>query len=119
MKRYGDRFTADPPGGELDFPDKKAHLAFPALGRPATLEDVREGRAIFSLEGQGEVRVAKLSEFPILARWVTLKDFPIDRDDERRHRSPRVTSKTAGSGRPRKSARGIAGNGSMDSSART
>ena len=37
-------------------------LAFPALARPATLADVREARAIFSLEGQGEVRTAKLPD---------------------------------------------------------
>ena len=80
LKRYGDRFTADPPRGERDFPGKKAHLAFPALDRPATREDVREGRAIFSLEGQGEVRPVTLADLPIKARWVTLKDFPTIRE---------------------------------------
>ncbi len=79
LKRYGDRFTAEEPPGEHDFPDKKSHLAFPALGHPATLEDVRAAQAIFSLEGQGEVRLAKVPDFPIPARWITLKDFPFDR----------------------------------------
>ena len=36
-----------------------------------------KARAIFSLEGQGEVRLVKLTDVPIKARWVTLKDFPI------------------------------------------
>ncbi len=57
---------------------KPTRLAFPALGRPATLADVREARAIFSLEGQDEVRMAKVTELPIQAHWVTLKDFPVD-----------------------------------------
>lgn len=79
LERYGDRFTADAPAGERDFPEKKAHLAFPAPGRPATRADVRETRAIFSLEGQGDVRVADVPELPIRARWVTLEDVPLDR----------------------------------------
>ncbi len=78
LKRYGDRFTADPLPVERDFNDKSAHLAFPALGRPATLEDVRQTRAIFSLEGQGETRLMKVPALPIPARWVTLKDFPLN-----------------------------------------
>jgi hypothetical protein len=80
LKRYGDRFTAEAPGGERDFPSKKAHLAFPILGRPATLDDVREARAIFSLQGQGEkvVQMAKVPELPIKARWIALKDFPVE-----------------------------------------
>jgi len=80
LKRYGDRFTAEAPDGERDFPSKKGHLAFPILGRPATLVDVREARAIFSLEGQGEgeVRMAKVPELPIKARWTTLKDSPVE-----------------------------------------
>lgn len=79
LKRYGERFTAEEHPGESDFPDRKANLAFPALGHPATIDDVREARAIFSLEGQGEVRIAKVLDFPIPARWVTLKDYPFER----------------------------------------
>jgi hypothetical protein len=80
VRRYGDRFTAEAPGGERDFPSNKGHVAFPILGRPATLDDVREARAIFSLEGQGEgeIRTAKVPELPIQARWITLKDFPVE-----------------------------------------
>jgi hypothetical protein len=78
LKRYGDRFTADPLPVVRDFNDKTAHLTFPALGRPATLEDVRQTRAIFSLEGQRETRLIKVPQLPIQARWVTNKDFPLE-----------------------------------------
>ena len=37
-----------------------------------------QARAIFSLEGQGEVRPAKVPELPIKARWITLKNTPIE-----------------------------------------
>ena len=41
---------------------------FPALDRPATPDDVREGRAVFSAAGEGEARVVKLpSGFPVRA----------------------------------------------------
>jgi hypothetical protein len=79
VKQYGDRFTADAPPGETEYGSKRAHLAFPPPGRPASLADVREGRAIFSLEGQGEVRLASVGDFPIKARWVRLQDFPVYR----------------------------------------
>jgi hypothetical protein len=78
LKQYGDRFTADPLPIERDFNDHTPHLAFPALGRPATLDDVRQARAIFSLEGQGETRLMKVPELPIPARWFALKDFPLN-----------------------------------------
>ena len=83
LKKYGDRFTVDPPAGTYDAHRKESRLVFPKRSRAATAEDVRANRAIFSLEGQGEVRLSKVPEFPIPARWVTLKDFPIDvRDSE-------------------------------------
>ncbi len=80
LRHYGSHFSPEAPPGENDFPHPKAHLRFPSLGRPATAEDVREGRAIFSLEDEGEARVVALpGGFPRRARWVTLQDFPIDR----------------------------------------
>jgi hypothetical protein len=80
LKRFGDRFTAEPPDGERDLRPRKAHVAFPPLGRPATLEDVRSARAIFSLDPKDdEVRIAKVPELPIAARWTTLKDYAYDR----------------------------------------
>ncbi len=88
LKRYGDRFTTDPLPIEPDINDRTPHLAFPALGRPATLDDVRQARAIFSLEGQGETRLIKVPGMPIPARWVALKDIPlsIQKPDGTTHR---------------------------------
>ena len=77
LKTYGDRFTAEPPPGERAHPfEKRAHLAFPILGRPATKEDVRAGRAIFSLEGEGEIRRVELPSLPIKAKWIPPDDEP-------------------------------------------
>ena len=45
------------------------HLTFPALDHPATPEDVRKGNAIFSLAGQGRVRVSKAPKLPRFAIW--------------------------------------------------
>jgi hypothetical protein len=78
LKRYGERFTGDAPEGSHDFPERRAHLAFPALGRPASLEDIREARAIFSLEGEGEVRTVPIPSVPTKARWTILKDTPVE-----------------------------------------
>jgi hypothetical protein len=79
LKRFGGSFTAQPPLGVHDFPGPRAHLKFPILGKPATLDDVASARAIFSLEGQGEARLASMPGFPQRANWVTLKDSPVDR----------------------------------------
>jgi hypothetical protein len=49
---------------------------FPPLARPATAEDVREGRAVFSLTGNGTVRTLRLPRGSLHARWTTLKDGP-------------------------------------------
>jgi hypothetical protein len=66
--------------GENDFLHPRPQLRFLALERPATADDVREGRAIFSLAGTAEVRVAPMAAgFPIRARWLAHKAFPIDR----------------------------------------
>ena len=76
LKRYRERFTGDPFVGNS--PDeRRAHLAFPIATRPATLDDVRAARAIFSLERPGEVRLAKVPALPIRARWITLEDSPV------------------------------------------
>jgi hypothetical protein len=80
LTRFGILLTTEAPPGAHDFPDPKAHLRFPALGKLATPDDVTSARAIFSLEGQGEARVVNLpGGFPQQARWVTLKDMPVDR----------------------------------------
>jgi hypothetical protein len=71
LKTYGHRLTAEPPPGERAHPsEKRAHLAFPILGRRATKEAVRAGRAIFSLEGEGEIHGVELPSMPIKANWI-------------------------------------------------
>jgi hypothetical protein len=50
----------------------RAILAFDPLDRPATADDVREGRAIFHLEG-AEARRWPLPALPMPARWTTLE----------------------------------------------
>jgi hypothetical protein len=53
------------------------HFEFPLRDRPATSEDVQAGEAIFSLVGQGDVRISQSPKLPRNARWTTLKDYPI------------------------------------------
>ena len=77
LKTYGDRFTAEAPPGERAHPfEKMAHLAFPILDRPATKEDVRAARAIFSLEGEAEIRRVELPSLPIKAKWIPPEEAP-------------------------------------------
>ena len=98
LKTYGDRFTAERPPGERAHPfEKRAHLAFPVLGRPATKEDVRAGRAIFSLEGEGEIRRVELPSIPIKAKWIPPEECP------------EAAPWTVGSGRPRRYAGAASG----------
>lgn len=80
-KRFGGRFALEVPPGPHNFSAGKARLQFPILGKPATLADVASARAIFSLEGQGETRLASMPRFPQQARWVTLKDRPLNQTD--------------------------------------
>ena len=76
---YGHALSAEGLPGQNDFPYPRPHLRFPALERPATADDVRLGRAIFSHAGKGEVRVVPMpASFPIRARWLAHKAFPID-----------------------------------------
>ena len=60
--------------------------SFPAQEHPATADDVRAARAIFSLAGDGEARVAAMpASFPIRARWLALKaDRPLRNGTTRR-----------------------------------
>ncbi len=75
LKKYGERFKYAPPAGPLagDGSEERGRMAFPRLERPATAEDVREGRAIFSLAGAGKVRVCKLPALPARAKWLAYK----------------------------------------------
>jgi hypothetical protein len=79
LKRFGASFSAEALPGVHDFPWPKAHLTFVTLGKPATPADVAAARAIFSLEGQGEARLASMPGLPQPAKWITLKYSPIDR----------------------------------------
>jgi hypothetical protein len=79
LKRYGPRFSAEAPPGEQDSPHARAHLRFPTLGRPASADDLREARAISSLDGEGEARVVALpTAFTIRAKWDALRTSPVD-----------------------------------------
>jgi hypothetical protein len=71
LKKYGERFKHSPEASSGD--EGKAKMRFPRLGRPATPEDVREGRAIFSLVGAGKVRVCEVPALPAPAKWLTYK----------------------------------------------
>jgi hypothetical protein len=71
VKKFGASLTADL--GRRP----QVRLKLPILGKPATPGDVASGRAIFSLEGQGETRLASMPGFPQPASWVTLKDCPV------------------------------------------
>jgi hypothetical protein len=79
LKHYGRNFVNDvTPGWAFAPGHVTLSLKFAAPGRPATREDVAAGRAIFSLEGEGEVRAVRLPAYPQPARWVVLKDKPMD-----------------------------------------
>jgi hypothetical protein len=75
LRRYGDRYRFS---GQNAHPQAHdfARMTFPDLGRPATPADVDKGEAIFSLAGQGDVRVWKLPSRPLKAQWVTLREHP-------------------------------------------
>ncbi len=49
--------------------------------RPATAADVRAGKAIFSLIGDGETRVVRGLDGALPARWVTLKNRPFETEE--------------------------------------
>jgi len=78
LAKYSDRFEDIHRPGSYPSLSKVAHLKFPSLGRPATAEEARSGVVIFSMEGQGEVRLVRMPPFPLQAKWVANKDFPID-----------------------------------------
>ena len=71
VTKFGASLTA-----ELGRPPQ-VRLKLPILGKPATPGDVASARAIFSLEGQGETRLASMPGLPQPASWVNLKDSPV------------------------------------------
>ena len=80
LRRYGPHLAAEYLADEPNTRNPIARLRFPALDRPATPDDVREGRAVFSATGEGEARTVALpSGYPVRARWLALKSFPVIR----------------------------------------
>ena len=80
LEAWGKRFVPEDPlrnSFGRGFPRGAAHLSLPPLDHPATREDVRQKRAIFSLEGEGERRLIPLYEWPLGAKWVAYKDDPV------------------------------------------
>jgi hypothetical protein len=69
LERFGDHVSTS--WGEVE-------MRLPRLDKPATADQARRGEAIFSLQGQGDVRILKLAAFPLDALWVTLKDRPYE-----------------------------------------
>ncbi len=79
LRRHGPHLAAEYSPDDPQARVPIARLRFPTLGRPATADDVREGRAVFTLAGQGEARVVALpSGYPVRARWLALRAFPVD-----------------------------------------
>jgi hypothetical protein len=79
LRRYGPRLAAEYSPDDPGVRGPIARLRFPAFEQPATPDDVRQGRAVFSAAGEGEARVVSLSSgYPVRARWLALKSFPVD-----------------------------------------
>jgi len=85
LRQYGPRFryvqAAGPPDEPYPPPARhpQAVLAFDRLDRPATPDDARAGRAVFSL-GTAEARTWPLPAYPMRARWTSL-EVPNDDPD--------------------------------------
>jgi len=77
VKQYGHCFKGYYGGFHCD--NSIDFISLPRLKRTATREDVQAGRAVFSLDGQGPVRVVRLGEQFDSARWTTSKDAPFAR----------------------------------------
>jgi len=92
FRRYADRYVPSA-AARRSWYISNPQFTLEPLGRPAAKEDVERGRAIFSLEGQGEVRLWKLPSVPAKARWVALKQFPylqFDFDEETGKSTPKM-----------------------------
>ena len=77
LRRYGSRFAVEYIPGEPNMRNPVAYLRFPTLAHPATPDDVREGRAVFSLTGEGESRTVPLpAGYPVRARWLCAEVIP-------------------------------------------
>jgi hypothetical protein len=78
IRQYGSRFAYNADQAMLwEYPSTaQARMTFPLLDHPASEDDVKAGRAIFSLPADLPRRAVKLDQRPIKARWVTLQDYP-------------------------------------------
>jgi hypothetical protein len=74
LDRFGERLVSGPTPVSNNGMSIRARLAFPSLDKPASGDDVAHGRAIFSLEGQGETRLVTLPKVPERARLVGTKE---------------------------------------------
>jgi hypothetical protein len=79
LRRYGDHLFLDSPTPKRD--------------KPATADDVRSGKAIFSLAAEGEARVVPALKLPLEARWVTLRHRP-HQWEERDSRTGKIVVRT-------------------------
>ncbi len=77
LKQYGACYSFD--GRPLDDPHQAnlAHFHLAPLDHPATPEDVKQGRAIFSLTGK--TRCVPVSPLPLTAEWPKPHDNPQER----------------------------------------
>lgn len=79
LARHGANLAVEYAPDDPTVRESVTQVRFPALGRPATAADVREGRAIFAAPEGAEARVVTLAAgLPFRARWLALKSFPID-----------------------------------------
>jgi hypothetical protein len=76
LKQYGARYGFTDSQEDESPWTIRACFTLPPLDHPASAEDVRQGLAIFSLEGQGERRLVPLAPRPRHAKWLTLKSSP-------------------------------------------
>lgn len=81
------RYPREVVQGKIDYKGAKKHIELP---RPATLNDVAAGHALFSFEGLGERRSWKLPVGPCHGDWQDLKQFPLNPD------SKKIRYKTSG-----------------------
>jgi hypothetical protein len=96
LNRWGDRFRYSELQASLaNFPgNDSARMTFAKLDHPATREDVKANVAIFSLQGEGEVRVVPLSPFPTNAVWKNYKDYPINQTETDEKTGKKTTETT-------------------------
>lgn len=76
LQQYGDCFRYAPhlPKRDEYWEEDEACIAFERLDHPATRDKVKRGLAIFSLEGEGELRLWRMPVYPLEAEWTAIED---------------------------------------------